>query len=125
MPSPNGTILQRRSGHLHPYIYFVISQDSTILNKISTISKRSHYHARSSKPMPPFQPVLLCEIDLINMASNIRKMAYIYHGSLCISNDFTDLLFNVCSHYMSLTTESSLLRKERSVISMKRKRAFS
>ena len=27
--------------------------------------------------MPPFRPIVLCEIDLFNMAVNIRKMAYI------------------------------------------------
>ena len=36
-----------------------------------------------------------------------------YLSSLRIGNDFTDLLFNVCSHYMSLREDSSLLREIR------------
>ena len=36
-----------------------------------------------------------------------------YLSSLRIRNDFTDLLFNVCSHYMFLRKDSSLLREIR------------
>ena len=36
-----------------------------------------------------------------------------YLSSLRIRNDFTDLLFNVCSHYMSSRENSSLLREIR------------
>ena len=34
-----------------------------------------------------------------------------YLSNLLIRNDFTDLLFNACSHYMSLREDSSLLRE--------------
>ena len=56
--------------------YFAIPSDSTIPNKISTICKSSHYHKGAPNPMPPFWPIVLCEIELFNMASNIRKMGY-------------------------------------------------
>ena len=36
-----------------------------------------------------------------------------YLSSLRIRNDFTDLLFNVCSHYMSSREDGSLLREIR------------
>ena len=36
-----------------------------------------------------------------------------YLSSLRIRNDFTDLLFNVCTHYMSSREDSSLLREIR------------
>ena len=34
-----------------------------------------------------------------------------YLSNLLIRNDFTDLLFNGCSHYMSSREDSSLLRE--------------
>ena len=36
-----------------------------------------------------------------------------YLSSLRIGNDFTDLLFNVCTHYRSSREDSSLLREIR------------
>ena len=52
---------------------------STILNKISTICKSLHNHKEESNLMPPFRPTVqvLCEMELLNMASNIRKMVYL------------------------------------------------
>ena len=50
-----------------------------------------------------------CAVDAFLEISTHLLLPYL--SSLCIRNDFTDLLFNVSSHYMSSREESSLLRE--------------
>ena len=50
-----------------------------------------------------------CAVDAFLEISTHLFLPYL--SSLRIRNDFTDLLFNVCSHYMSSRENSSLLRK--------------
>ena len=50
-----------------------------------------------------------CAVDAFLEISTYLFLPYL--SNLRIRNDFTDLLFNVCSHYMSSREDSSLLRE--------------
>ena len=52
-----------------------------------------------------------CAVDAFLQISTNLFLPYL--SSLRIRNDFTDLLVNVCSHYMSSREDSSLLREFR------------
>ena len=55
--------------------------------------------------------IYLCAVDALLEISTQLFLPYL--SSLRIRNDFTDLLFNVCSHYMSSSSDTSLLREIR------------
>ena len=55
--------------------------------------------------------IYLCAVDAFLEISTQLFLPYL--SSLRIRNDFTDLLFNVCSHYMSSSSDTSLLREIR------------
>ena len=50
-----------------------------------------------------------CAVDAFLEISTHLFLPYL--SNLLIRNDFTDLLFNACSHYMSSREDSSLLRE--------------
>ena len=52
-----------------------------------------------------------CAVDAFLEISTQLFLPYL--SSLRIRNDFTDLLFNVCCHYVSSSAETSLLREIR------------
>ena len=52
-----------------------------------------------------------CAVDTFLEISTHLFLPYL--SNLRIRNEFTDLLFNVCSHYMSSREDSSLLREIR------------
>ena len=52
-----------------------------------------------------------CAVDVFLKISTHLFLPY--SSNLCIRNEFTDLIFNVCSHYMSSREDSSLLSEIR------------
>jgi len=59
-----------------------------------------------------------CAVDAFLEISTHLVLPYL--SNLRIRNEFTDLLFNVCSHYTSLREDSSLLREIREPVSYMR-----
>ena len=56
-----------------------------------------------------FPGIYSCAVNAFPEISTHLFLPYL--SNLRIRNDFTDLLFNVCSHYMSSREDSSLLRE--------------
>ena len=88
------------------YIDFFFNMSLSKINK-SVITIRKGHFMNSVFVNPG---IYSCTVDTFLEISNLLLP---YLSNLRIRNEFTDLLFNVCSHYMSSREESSLLSKIR------------
>ena len=79
-----------------------------LLKLSSSFSASSRSSDAILEMMPPFRPILLCEIDLFNMASNIRKMAYFKvareTGTVPVSKGTMGLFWGTLSFLLSVST---------------------
>jgi len=77
------------------------------INKSVVTVRRGHF--MNSVSVNP--GIYLCAVDAFLEISTHLFLPYL--STLRTRNEFTDLLFNVCSHYISLREDSSLLREIR------------
>ena len=87
------------------YIDFLLNMSLLKISKSVVRIRKGHF--KNSVFVNP--GIYSCAVDAFLEISMHLILPYL--SNLHIWNEFTDLLFNVCSHYMSLREDSSLLSK--------------
>ena len=89
------------------YIDFLLNMSLSKINKSVVTIRKGHF--MNSVFVNP--GIYSCAVDAFLEISTHLFLPYL--SNLRIRNEFTDLLFNVCSHYMSSREDSSLLSEIR------------
>ena len=93
------------------YINFLLNMSHSNIKKSVIAIRRGHFMNSVFVNLGIYS----CAVNAFLEMSTHLFLPYLW--SLRIRNDFTDLLFNVCSHYMSSSADSLLLREIREPVS--------